>query len=100
MRLALALHRTHAELLDTMSSAELTRWIAFDHIEGLPTRRLEIATALAGAVVANSHPRKEAVDPNDLIPDLRPRQPKTYDQWCVEFGAWAKGHNKRAQNKP
>lgn len=74
MRLAMALGRTVDELLDGVSSHELSEYVALRHIELLPNERLELLLATLIAVTINLHqdPEKgEPVEALDFLPWLR-----------------------------
>ena len=74
LRLAMALGRSVDELLDGVSSRELSEYMALRHIELLPNERLELLLATLIAVTVNlhqDHERGEAVEPLDFLPWLR-----------------------------
>jgi hypothetical protein len=54
-RLAALLGCTVDELLQRASSRELSEWMAYDAVEWLPDRRLEMLTANLLALTANLH---------------------------------------------
>ena len=54
-QLALALGRTVAELEETMSSRELTEWIAFNAIQPFGDTRADLRSAIIASTVANCH---------------------------------------------
>jgi len=63
------------ELLSRSSSRELSEWMAYDAIEGLPDRRQEIllASLLALTVNINRDPKKgEPATALDFLPWMRP----------------------------
>lgn len=72
-KLALALGRTVDELLASMSSAELSEWIAFDRVERLPDPYW--IGGMIASVVANSIAGAKTT-PSDFIPreEIKPRQ--------------------------
>lgn len=74
MRLAMALGRTVDELLDGVTSRELSEYMALRHIELLPNERLELLLATLIAVTVNVHQdpdRGEQVEALDFLPWLR-----------------------------
>jgi hypothetical protein len=54
-QLALALGRTVAELEETMSSRELTEWIAYNAIQPFGDTRADLRSAIIASTVANCH---------------------------------------------
>lgn len=72
-RLALALGRTVDELLHSISSAELSEWIAFDRVERLPDPYW--IGGMTASVIANSVAGAKTT-PADFIPREveKPRQ--------------------------
>lgn len=66
---------------------------AYELVEGFPSTRAEVATALAGTAVANTWGAK--LKPTDLIPDFRPMQILEYKRGAEIFKAFAQAHNKR-----
>lgn len=74
MRLAMALGRTVDELLDEVSSRELSEYAALRHLELLPNERVELLLATLIAVTINVHrdPEKgEPVEALDFLPWLQ-----------------------------
>lgn len=68
---------TVSELLERSSSRELSEWMAYDMVEGLPDRRREtlLATLLAATVNAHRDPaRGKAARPLDFLPWLAPEE--------------------------
>lgn len=62
------------ELLASTSSRELSEWMAYDAVEGLPDRRREILLATLLAMTANVHrdPKKgQPADALDFLPWMR-----------------------------
>jgi len=54
-QLALALGRTVAELEETMSSRELTEWIAYNAVQPFGDTRADLRSAIIASTVANCH---------------------------------------------
>lgn len=74
MRLALALGRTVDELLDDVSSQEISEYLALRQLELLPNERIEMLLATLIAITVNVHrnpDRDEPVDALDFLPWLR-----------------------------
>ena len=70
--LALRLGRTVNELLQTISSAELTEWMAFDSISPIGDWRQDLAAAQIASVIAETHrdrkSRPKPFAPRDFMP--------------------------------
>ena len=68
----MALGRTVDELLDGVSSRELSEYVALRNLELLPNERLEILLATLIAVTINIHRDEDAdaVDPMQFLPWL------------------------------
>lgn len=72
MRLALRMGMTLAELGRRMSSAELSKWIAFDSIEPIDSdKRSELSAGIVASTLANCHIRRgvQPLRPVDFMPD-------------------------------
>lgn len=54
-QLALALGKTVAELEETMSSRELTEWIAYNAVQPFGDTRADLRSAIIASTVANCH---------------------------------------------
>lgn len=68
-RLALVLGRTVAELEETLSSRELSEWIAFYAMEPFGEQRADLRSAIIAATVANCHRVSgTAFQPADFMP--------------------------------
>src|SRR5262245_55035770 len=70
-RLAGHLGRSVAELLSTVSSRELSEWMAYERVAGpLGAHRIDVAGALVAAVVANVNrpSRSKSYDVEDFLP--------------------------------
>lgn len=65
---------TVQQLLATISSSELTEWMAFDAMEPFGDRRGDLQTGIVAAAVVNHSmsPPKEAARPIDFMPLARP----------------------------
>lgn len=72
-RLAGALGLPATAVLDDMTSAELTEWMAYRQVELLPGERLEVLVATLIALTANIHRGKgeQAATAMDYLPWLR-----------------------------
>lgn len=69
--LALRLGKTVEQLLDEISSKELTQWFAYYSIEPFDDQRGDIRSAIVAATVANVAPRKKggrSYHPRDFLP--------------------------------
>lgn len=76
-RLAWALGKTVAELLETLSPDELTEWLAFERLTGpIGPERADLQAALTPATVLSMFRGKGegAVNPADLVPGWGQRQ--------------------------
>jgi hypothetical protein len=76
-RLALALGCTVHELLERVSSAELTEWLAFDRVEPIGAWRGDYNFAMLAALYANANRKKgskpfKTVDFMPVLPDNDP----------------------------
>lgn len=68
--LALRLGKTVEQLLDEISSKELTQWFAYFSIEPFDEQRGDIRSAIIAATVANVAPRKKggkSYHPRDFL---------------------------------
>ena len=77
MRLALSMHCTVEELLERVSSHEITEWQAFDAVEPIGGYRLDYNFAMLCALFANANRKKgskpfKAVDFMPFLPDNDP----------------------------
>lgn len=80
LRLALALHATQGELLDRLTSEELTEWMVYDAMEPIGQHRLDYGFGILSALVANVNRKKggKPFRPIDFMPFLRdPDEGKT-----------------------
>ena len=68
-RLALALGKTRAELLATLTSSELSAWMAFSRIEPIGYARGDLQAAIIASTVANVN-RKKPLGLKDFMPDF------------------------------
>ena len=68
--LALRLGRTVAELLYTLSSEELSEWIAFHRLSPIDDQRGDLQAGLIASVIANAHrsPQSRPFTPSDFMP--------------------------------
>lgn len=76
-RLALALGCTVSELLDRVSSEEMTGWLAFDRVEPIGGWRMDYGFAMLAALQANINRKKgskpfKTVDFMPFLPDNDP----------------------------
>lgn len=72
------------ELLARISSRELTEWMLYDHIEGLPDKRHDVRAGTIAATIVNVQPRRKgakrkALSPLDFFPSLKPQRSSTPD---------------------
>jgi len=67
MILCLALGKTEHELLKTMSSVELTKWMALYSIEPFGDHRADMRMGITTALIANIK-RNETVKPDPFLP--------------------------------
>jgi hypothetical protein len=93
-RLALALGRTVAELRQTVSSTELTYWIAFNQIEPLPEHRADVRNAIVAYTIARSMGSKGST-PEDFLPQFGEKPQKN---GVKLFAVWVEAHNSRQKN--
>lgn len=94
-RLALALSRTVGELRHSMTSDELTYWVAFNQLEPLPEHRADVRNAIVAYTVAASMGSK-GCKPDDFLPQFGDRKPSK--NGVKLFAIWAEGHNTRRKN--
>lgn len=73
-RLALALHKTRAEILD-MSADEFIDWFALTSFEPIGGQRDDLRMAIIAATQVNLW-SKQKVKPSEFIPDFEPKPPK------------------------
>jgi hypothetical protein len=91
-RLALALGRTVAELEETMSSHELSEWMAFEAIDGpIGNQRADMRAGIIAATIANCHRTAKSKPFSHL--DFMPyaEKPKTSQEQMAEMLAKAFG---------
>lgn len=91
MRLALAMHCTVDELLDRVSSRELSEWQAFDACEPIGCWRMDYNFAMLCALFANAN-RKKGTQPFktiDFMPFLPDNDPTGEDKALAMFQAMA-----------
>lgn len=86
-KLALALGRTVDELLRSISSAELSEWIAYDQLERLPDP-YEIGGIVA-STVANTVAGAKTT-PSDFIPRHVPKRRQTQAEMMANLAILAK----------
>ena len=53
LKLCLVLHRTQRELLESLTSAEYTEWLAYDAIDPYGNERGDLRAAIVASVMAN-----------------------------------------------
>jgi hypothetical protein len=94
-RLALALGRTVAELRQTVSSTELTYWVAFNQLEPLPEHRADVRNAIVGYTIARSMGSRGCT-PEDFLPQFGDRKPTK--NGVKLFAIWVEAHNSRQKN--
>lgn len=67
------------ELLNRVSSRELTEWMAYDQLEPLPDRRQDLLLASLLALLSNVYrdakKHREPAEPGDFLPWLRLDEP-------------------------
>lgn len=63
---------TVPSLLQRVSARELSEWMAYDAVEGLPDRRVELLLAQLLALTANVHrdPKAELLEARQFLPWL------------------------------
>lgn len=85
-KLALCLGRTVRELLDSIDSKELSEWIAYDRVAGLPDPWLQ--TGIGCAVMRNSLASQgRPAKPTDFMPiRLAPPGPKSAAENMAAMG--------------
>ena len=93
-RLALALSRTVGELRASITSDELTYWIAFNQLEPLPEARADWRSAIIAHTVAASQGSKS--QPQDFLPRFGDAQ-KPNKEGVKLFRLWASAQNARHQ---
>lgn len=54
------LGRTVSELLETVSSEEITEWMAFDTLEPIGDWRSDLAAGVVASTFANAHRKKDS----------------------------------------
>jgi hypothetical protein len=86
-RLALALGCTVAELLDRVSSEEMTGWLAFDRVEPIGAWRMDYGFAMLAALQANINRKKgaKAFKTVDFMPFLPDNDPTGEDKALAMF---------------
>ena len=86
-KLARALHKTEGELLDNITSSEITRWQQYYAIEPWPWDLLNFATAKQTYILANVQGGK--VSFRECLVKFEPPRSATANDWDL----WAKRHN-------
>jgi len=73
LRLALAMHATQGELLDRLTSEELTEWMIYDSMEPIGQHRLDYGFGIIAALLANVNRKKggKPFRPIDFMPFVR-----------------------------
>ncbi|MFJ4907727.1 hypothetical protein ACIQCR_24570 [Streptomyces sp. NPDC093249] len=93
-----------AELLERTSSAELTEWMAYEHVAGpLGPERLDLLHAITSATIANTARGKgqPAREPKDFMPRWDQAAGQTEQSWqqmlatVKTLNAQMRGHDRR-----
>jgi hypothetical protein len=71
-RLALALGHTARELLEKMSSRELSEWLAYYGLEPFGDERADLRAGIISSTIANAN-SNHRFKPSDFMPDFRGR---------------------------
>jgi hypothetical protein len=73
---------TVAELLERVSSREISEWMAFSQLEPFGSQVGFLGHAITAATVANVHrgKGKKAYKPDDFMPQFGPKEPQTVEE--------------------
>lgn len=83
--LALSLGRTHEELLNSISSEELTTWLAFHSLNPIGNDRADVNAAVIASTIANCHSKKHyKID--DFMPKYGQPKKDTLRAWVMRVG--------------
>tara|TARA_Y100000310_G_scaffold112096_1_gene110523 strand:- start:215 stop:535 length:321 start_codon:yes stop_codon:yes gene_type:complete len=100
-RLALALGMTVSEMLQKMSSAELTDWLAYWRLDPFGEERADLRAGIVAATTANVWAGKgKRAKPADFMPKFdTPSKRQTADQMRAQFRLAAAAFNRVSKKK-
>ena len=79
-----------AELLDRISSAELTEWMAYFKLEPFGTEVDMLGHAITSATIANTNRAKghKAFEPSDFMPDFEKESKSQSTEEMIQFAEY------------
>ena len=91
---------TVAELLERMSSKEITEWMELEKLEPFKAEVPYLGSAIVAQTVANFHKGKgqQAYKTKDFMPDFKPKKPQTTEEMiglAEQITAFHGGKDKR-----
>lgn len=100
MRLCLALGKTVPELLENMSSSELSMWKAYYAIEPFGEYRADLRAGLSTSTLVNMQSKRANTKPEDFLLEFKKRSPDVdHAAMMNRFNAMAKQHNEKLARK-
>jgi hypothetical protein len=83
-------------VLESMSSRQLTEWIAYAKLEPFGEERADLRAGIVASVIANANrdPKRKPYKPEDFMPRFEPRQAQTWQEQLAIMQAIATGKNK------